>query len=291
MHVVAARIEIGAMKRDYYGGDYYTGLNERSAVESAGAGSLYRSDIEPHIDDLSYMANRIRNGLSSRLDGAMKAKRVFDIVAASLALALLSPLFLVTAILIKIESRGSVFYAQERIGLNRRTSDRRQRCASVERDRRNRTDRRKNVHAGRPFQIYKFRTMVKEAEQFGPVLASEDDPRITRMGRILRKTRIDEVPQFINVLRGEMSIIGPRPERSFFINQMRNDVPDFPTRLIMKPGITGLAQVENGYTQTIERMNEKLFYDLKYINDLSILQEIEILFKTVYVVLTGKGAC
>lgn len=279
------------MKRDYYGGDYYTGLNERSAIGSAGAGSPYRRDIDPQTDDLAFMANRIRNGLSSSLDEAMKAKRVFDIVAASLALALLSPLFLITAILIKVESRGSVFYAQERIGLNRRMGDRRQRCASVERDRRNRTDRRKNIHAGRPFQIYKFRTMVEEAEQFGPVLASENDPRITRMGRLLRKTRIDEMPQFINVLKGEMSVIGPRPERSFFINQMRNDVPDFSTRLLVKPGITGLAQVENGYTQTLERMREKLFYDLKYISELGILQEIEILFKTVYVVLTGKGAC
>jgi len=267
------------------------GRNERSAIESAGARSIYQREIEPQIDDLSYMANRIRNNLTARLDCAMKAKRVFDVFAASVALILLSPVFLLAAAMIKIESRGRVFYTQERIGLNRRTGDRRKVFRPVAGDRRERSDRRKNIHAGQPFHIYKFRTMVADAEKFGPMLASNNDPRITRLGRIFRKTRIDEIPQFINVLKGEMSIIGPRPERSFFINQMRNEVPDFPARLLVKPGITGLAQVENGYAQTLERMKEKLFYDLKYISELSVLEEIKILFKTIYVVATGKGAC
>ena len=277
------------MDREFHSGKNYVVSDQRSALESTGARSLYR--IEPEIDELSYMANRIRNNLSSRLSGAMKAKRVFDIIAAGIALVLLSPVFLIAALLIKIESRGTVFYTQERIGLNRRNGDRRTEFKPVENDRRNRNDRRKNMHAGQPFNIYKFRTMVSDAEQSGPVLASENDPRITRMGRIFRKTRIDEIPQFINVLKGEMSIIGPRPERSFFINQMKSEVPDFPARLLVKPGITGLAQVENGYTQTLERMKEKLFYDLKYISEISLLEEIKILFKTVYVVVTGKGAC
>ena len=279
------------MEREFHRGDQHIGVSERSAVDSAGASPLYRRDIDPHIDDLTFMANRIRTTLSSRLEVAMRAKRVFDVIAAGLALVLLAPLFLIAALLIKIESRGSVFYTQERIGLNRRMGDRRKSYTPVERERRDRTDRRKSIHAGQPFYIYKFRTMVEDAEKFGPTLASDNDPRITRMGKLFRKTRIDEVPQFINVLKGDMSIIGPRPERSFFINQMRNEVPDFPARLLVKPGITGLAQVENGYTQTLERMREKLFYDLKYISELSILQEIKILFKTVYVVATGKGAC
>jgi lipopolysaccharide/colanic/teichoic acid biosynthesis glycosyltransferase len=133
--------------------------------------------------------------------------------------------------------------------------------------------------------------MVEDAEKCGPALACENDPRVTRVGRLFRKMRIDEIPQFLNVLRGEMSIIGPRPERSFYINQVRGEVPEFTIRLSVKPGITGLAQVENGYTQTIERMKEKLFYDLKYINEISAFQEIKILIKTVYVVATGKGAC
>ncbi|MFA4947261.1 MAG: sugar transferase, partial [Candidatus Krumholzibacteriia bacterium] len=122
-------------------------------------------------------------------------------------------------------------------------------------------------------------------------LACENDPRITRVGRFMRKTRIDEIPQFINVIRGDMSFIGPRPERSFYINQVKREVPEFTMRLMVKPGITGLAQVENGYTKTIGEMKGKLFYDLKYIANLSLTQEIRILFKTVYVVVTGKGAC
>jgi lipopolysaccharide/colanic/teichoic acid biosynthesis glycosyltransferase len=222
---------------------------------------------------------------------AMKAKRVFDIFAASLALLILSPVFLIAALLIKLETGGSVFFAQERIGINRRRIDRRGSRREISSDRRRRGERRRNIHAGQPFHIYKFRTMVEDAEKFGPVLASDNDPRITRVGRLFRKARIDEIPQFINVLKGNMSIIGPRPERSFFINQVRREVPDFAVRLSVKPGITGLAQVENGYTQTLERMKEKLFYDLKYINELSLLQEIKILFKTVFVVATGKGAC
>jgi lipopolysaccharide/colanic/teichoic acid biosynthesis glycosyltransferase len=133
--------------------------------------------------------------------------------------------------------------------------------------------------------------MKEDAERNVPILASENDPRITRIGRIFRKTRIDETPQFINVIRGDMSIIGPRPERSFFINQMRSEVPEFTTRLAIKPGITGLAQVESGYTTRIEQMKNKLFFDLKYITELSLFEEIKILFKTVFVVFTGKGAC
>jgi lipopolysaccharide/colanic/teichoic acid biosynthesis glycosyltransferase len=133
--------------------------------------------------------------------------------------------------------------------------------------------------------------MKTDAEVSGPALACEDDPRITRVGWFLRKTRIDEIPQFLNVIKGEMSIIGPRPERSFYINQIKQDLPEFPLRLVVKPGITGLAQVEDGYTQTLDRMKDKLFYDLKYIAELSVFQELKILFKTVSVVFTGKGAC
>ena len=107
----------------------------------------------------------------------------------------------------------------------------------------------------------------------------------------MRRTRIDEIPQFINVIKGEMSIVGPRPERSFFINQVRHEVPEFPLRLKVKPGITGLAQVEDGYADTVEKMKGKLYYDLKYISQLSLFQELTILFKTVYIVISGKGAC
>jgi lipopolysaccharide/colanic/teichoic acid biosynthesis glycosyltransferase len=130
-----------------------------------------------------------------------------------------------------------------------------------------------------------------DAEKAGPTLSSKNDPRITKIGQLLRRTRIDELPQFINVIQGDMSIVGPRPERSFFINQVRQEVPEFPLRLKVKPGITGLAQVEDGYTETVEQMTGKLYYDLKYIVGLSIAQEIKILFKTILVVISGKGAC
>ena len=133
--------------------------------------------------------------------------------------------------------------------------------------------------------------MRQDAEVSGPKLAKKNDPRITRVGNFLRKTRIDEIPQFINVIFGDMSIVGPRPERSFYINQIKQELPEFPLRLRVKPGITGLAQVEDGYAQTLDMMKNKLFFDLKYISSRSLMHEIKILFKTVMVVFTGKGAC
>ena len=133
--------------------------------------------------------------------------------------------------------------------------------------------------------------MIQNASKLGPNLTAKNDPRITVVGQLLRWLKIDEIPQLINVLKGDMSIIGPRPERSFFINQIKHEVPQFPLRLRVKPGITGLAQVEHGYTQTLDLMKDKLFYDLKYILELSVVQELLILVKTFGVVLTGKGAC
>lgn len=264
----------------------------RTALDNAGSYVRYEMQFEPRIeDDLANQAEVVQSVSRKKLGTALSAKRVFDIVVASLALALLAPVLAVFALAIKLDSRGSVIFAQERIGLNRRRGDRRQARASVSIDARAGADRRRNINAGRPFKIYKFRTMVSDAERFGPVLACENDPRVTRIGRLMRKTRIDEIPQFINVIKGDMSIIGPRPERSFFINEVRRDVPEFTMRLMVKPGITGLAQVENGYTKTIDEFKRKLFYDLKYIADLSLMQEIKILFKTCYVVVTGKGAC
>lgn len=263
----------------------------RTAAEQSNEYYRYGSPAEPQADDLASQAEMIQYVSTRRIDSAIVAKRVFDIVVASLALAALAPILILFACAIKLNSRGPVFFAQERIGLNRRRKERRRGRSSVSMNTRSGSDRRKSINAGRPFRIYKFRTMVQDAEKYGPKLACENDPRVTRVGRLMRKTRIDEIPQFINVINGDMSIIGPRPERSFFINQVKGEVPEFTMRLMVKPGITGLAQVENGYTKTIDEMKEKLFYDLKYIADLSLMQEIRILFKTVYVVVTGKGAC
>ena len=189
-------------------------------------------------------------------------KRTGDLFLASFMLVLLSPLILITALLIKIESRGPVIFSQERVGEN-----------------------------GKRFQIRKFRSMVADAEKkTGPVWASEDDNRITRVGRVIRKLRIDEIPQLWNVLKGEMSFVGPRPERAHFIQQLVKQIPYYTYRLSVKPGITGWAQVSYGYGATTDDAVEKLNYDLFYIKNISFLLDLLIIFRTVKTVLFGKGA-
>ncbi len=272
-------------------GDKYMSIFNRTMLQRAGEYRAYEAARQSRYEDILNEPDSLRHIESVRGSSAWTVKRVFDVAVSAIALVLLAPVLIIAAIAIKVDSRGPVFFAQERIGLNRRRGDRRSRSGAVGRETRSGTDRRKSLHPGRPFRIYKFRTMVQDAERCGPTLACAHDPRITRVGRIMRKTRIDELPQFLNVILGDMSIIGPRPERSFFINKVRVEVPQFTMRLLVKPGITGLAQVENGYTSSIDEMGHKLFYDLKYIAEFSIWQEIRILFKTVYVVVTGKGAC
>lgn len=189
-------------------------------------------------------------------------KRSGDLVLALLMLATLSPLFLITALLIKLDSRGPVIFSQERMGQN-----------------------------GQNFNVRKFRSMVTDAEKrSGPVWASEDDDRITRVGRVIRKLRIDELPQLWNVLKGEMSFVGPRPERAFFIRQLEKDVPYYSERLTVKPGLTGWAQVSYPYGASVEDAIEKLNYDLFYTKNMSFLLDLLIIFRTVKIVLFRKGA-
>lgn len=266
-------------------------LFNRTVIRHEAVYDAFEAGRAPAIDDFAARPESLSVAAAVPSGSLLAIKRVFDIAVSFAALALSAPIIAVAAAAIKIDSRGPVFFVQERIGLNRRRGERRSRAVALASDGRSGADRRRNVHPGRPFKIYKLRTMRLDAERFGPALACEHDPRITRVGRFMRKTRIDELPQFLNVLQGDMSIIGPRPERSFFINRARIEVPQFPMRLLVKPGITGLAQVENGYTSSIDEMQRKLFYDLSYIRDFSLRQEIAILFKTVYVVVTGKGAC
>ncbi len=217
-------------------------------------------------------------------------KKAFDLFGSIFGLILLMPLFLIIAVLIKLDSRGPVFYAQERVGLNRRKRDRRAAECMAGEERRGRDRRRKNYY-GKPFKVYKFRTMIDNAEKkCGPAWAIKNDPRITRVGAFLRKTRLDELPQLINVFKGEMSLIGPRPERPVFIEDLSKKVENYTLRLQVKPGITGLAQVENGYDSSIDSVKDKVAYDLRYINRWSLWQDIKILMKTVIVVITGKGA-
>jgi lipopolysaccharide/colanic/teichoic acid biosynthesis glycosyltransferase len=153
-------------------------------------------------------------------------------------------------------------------------------------------DRRRVDYMGRPFEIVKFRTMVQDAEsKTGPVWATKNDPRITRLGAFLRKTRLDEIPQFWSILKGDMSLVGPRPERPTFVKELSQKVRDYHRRLEVKPGLTGLAQVENGYDESLASVNRKVKFDLHYIKRWSLWYDIRILLKTVVVVVTGRGAC
>jgi lipopolysaccharide/colanic/teichoic acid biosynthesis glycosyltransferase len=218
-------------------------------------------------------------------------KRTLDIIGASVGLILSAPLLLVVAIAIKLDSPGPIFYTQTRVGVNRRRRDRRYAQYVGVSDRRDR-DRRRDDYFGRPFEIVKFRTMVHDAEKLtGPVWATKQDPRITRLGRILRKARLDEFPQFWSVLKGDMSLVGPRPERPTFVRHLCQEVEGYERRLEVKPGLTGLAQVENGYDSSVASVAEKVRFDLTYIRGWSIWSDVRILARTVVVVLTGRGAC
>jgi lipopolysaccharide/colanic/teichoic acid biosynthesis glycosyltransferase len=209
-------------------------------------------------------------------------KRSLDILLSSVGLLVLAPVFAVLAVVIKLDSRGDVFYAQERIGLNRRRS---------RATRRETGERRHRDTFGRPFKIYKFRTMVTDAEKHtGAVWAQANDSRITRVGKILRKTRLDEFPQLWNVLRGEMSLVGPRPERPSFVLSLTEELPDYPKRCFALPGITGLAQVKSKYDTSIETVNRKLAYDLYYVRHSRFMLDFKIMVATLKVMARGEGA-
>ena len=189
-------------------------------------------------------------------------KRVFDLTVSLMLLAATSPIMLITAILIKLESQGPVFYRQERVGQH-----------------------------GRPFPIFKFRSMRTDAEKDGrPQWAKKNDDRVTRVGRFIRRTRIDELPQVFNVFMGEMSFVGPRPERPYFVADLNRQIPYYGVRHTVKPGITGWAQVRYPYGASIEDALEKLQYDLYYVKNHSLFLDLMILTQTAQVVLLGKGA-
>ena len=185
-------------------------------------------------------------------------KRMLDIAVSIPAIIILLPLMALTAIAIKADSKGPVIYSQERVGLY-----------------------------GKPFKVYKFRSMRQDAEaQSGPVLAKEGDSRITKVGRFIRATRIDELPQLFNVLKGEMSIVGPRPERPFFVEQFIKEKPEYAYRHNVKPGITGLAQIAGKYNTTAY---DKLIYDLIYIQEVSIKTDLIIMLQTLKVLITKES--
>ncbi len=219
--------------------------------------------------------------------GTALVKRGVDFLISGVGLVLLAPLFLFTAILIKMDSPGPVFYTQMRIGQERRWRRRRRLDLDVRVDLR-KGDRRNVLSYGRLFRIYKFRTMVRNAEDLtGPTWATPEDPRITRVGRVLRVLRIDELPQLWNVFKGEMSLVGPRPERPHFVHKFADRIPEYTERLRVRPGITGLAQVSTLDDITEEDIEKKLFLDLRYLRDLRFMSDVKILLRT-FVVLWRK---
>ena len=185
-------------------------------------------------------------------------KRAIDIILSIFAIIICSPIVAITAIFIKLDSKGPVFYKQQRIGIN-----------------------------GKPFILLKLRSMNQDAEKDGAKWAEKNDDRITRVGRIIRKTRIDELPQLLNVLKGDMSIVGPRPERKVFIDEFSKQIPEFNNRLLVKPGLTGWAQVNGGYDL---KPQEKIIYDCYYIKNRSLMLDIKCMIKTIKVILTQSGA-
>lgn len=212
------------------------------------------------IDSLRPSALVFSTGFKRRVLTTV-AKRLADFLVAAVCLVILSPLFLLIGLLVKLDSSGPAFYCQMRVGLR-----------------------------GQPYMIWKFRSMTKDAEKHGPRWAQAHDPRVSRIGWWLRKTRLDELPQFINVFRGEMSLVGPRPERPVFVQELRTQIPYYDIRHTVRPGITGWAQTQFRYGASAEDSHTKLQYDLYYVKNMNFSLDVRILVETIRVVLLGEGA-
>lgn len=210
------------------------------------------------------------------------SKRIVDIVSAIALLVVGAPIVILAAVAIKLTSPGPVFFTQMRVGLNSRYYHRRQREST--------NCRRKEANYGRPFTIYKLRTMTVESSKAGPSQAASGDRRVTAVGRFLRQMRIDELPQLVNILKGEMSMVGPRPECIEYIEELSRKVPCYLDRLGLKPGLTGIAQIEAGYANNLESYRRKVALDRVYLENCCLWNDIKVMFRTIGVVFTGFGA-
>lgn len=221
------------------------------------------NQIEESLTGRVKIRHMYENNLGSLLPAEhyMKVKFLIDILLVFVSLPVVLPIMIITAVLIRLESKGSILFVQDRIG-----------------------------QAGKEFRIYKFRSMTHDSEKEGAKLASLNDMRVTRIGKFIRKTRIDELPQFFNVLKGDMSLIGPRPEQKVFVEQFSKEIPFYNYRHIVKPGISGWAQVTHGYASDTEETQVKVEYDFYYIKHFSFSLDVLIFFKTIKTMLTGFGA-
>ena len=245
----------------------------RASAPSVDTGRF--TDRPRHIDtvrdsDAAEVVENIAPALRSD-----RLNRVVNLVLALVGIVLLSPLLILLALAVKLTSRGPIFYTQTRVGIDRRW----RRTLAMH-------ERRLQDLGGAAFTIYKFRSMYINAEgPGGAVWATVNDPRVTPIGRVIRKFRLDELPQLINVVLGDMNIVGPRPERPLIVARLRQDIPEYPMRHRVKPGITGLAQINRAYDSCLDDVREKVRYDLQYLRTQSMAEDVKIMLKTMPTVL------